>query len=141
MRICHFSPHILARAVFKVSKPRRKPQTVSTRCLSRINMTAFHADLRCADWGDVFSAECVSDQWRAFLRTLITVIETHAPVRNIRIENPTAPTLTETTKSLVGSRRREFREQGRYSDVYRELNRAVRSAIRSDNRDDIDRRV
>ena len=140
-RTCHFSPHDFVRALLRVSKPRRKPLIVRSRCLSRMNLSAFHIDLQYTDWSGVFTAQDVSDQWCAFTRELKPIIDRHAPMRNVTIRNLSAPKVTEATRDLMGRRRYVLRQQGHQSVEYRELNRAVRSAIRADCRDSISQRI
>ena len=66
-----------------------------------------------------------------------TIIDSHAPVRAVKIRNPTAPPVTSATRDLMSRRRAVLRTDGHGSDAYRDANRAVRSAVRSDCRADI----
>ena len=62
-------------------------------------------------------------------------------MRSRRVHNPSAPPVTAATKDLMASRRGALRTLGRDSSEYRDLNRAVRSAIRRDTRLAIESRI
>ena len=62
-------------------------------------------------------------------------------VRTVRIRNPSAPTVSDATKALMCRRRGALADFGHGSSEYRDANRAVRSAIRRDSRDDVERRI
>ena len=59
----------------------------------------------------------------------------------VRVRNPEAPPISAATGDLMSSRRAALRDGGRNTAVYRDLNRAVRSAIRRDTRDSIEERI
>ena len=69
------------------------------------------------------------------------VVDVHAPVRTVRIRNPSAPTVSDATKALMCRRRGALADFGHGSSEYRDANRAVRSAIRRDSRDGVERRI
>ena len=138
---CDFSPHRFVRFVLSVPRPRHKPILAQSRCLRRIDVPALHVDLASADWWPVFASATVSDQWPSFLDVFTPIVDTHAPVRTVKIRNPTAPPVTDATRDLMSRRRAVLRADGHGSDAYKEANRAVRSAIRSDCRADIARRI
>ena len=124
-----------------VPRPRVKPTVVTSRCFRLIDSDAFIHDLSLADWSDVFAAASVSDQWTAFLSRFLPIIDHHAPMRKVTIRNPTAPPVSVATRDLMARRRAALTHPGRDSAEYRELNRAVRSAVRSDRRRDIQREI
>ena len=140
-RFCHFSPHYFVRAQLSLPVKRRKRLTVSSRSLKRIDMPLFLHELISADWSPVFRSVRVTEQWDSFTRIFMPILDRQAPVRDITIRNPTAPPVSEATRDLMARRRRALRDLGRDSHEYRDLNRTVRSAIRRDTRDDIDRRI
>ena len=69
------------------------------------------------------------------------MLNSHAPVRSVKIRNPNAPPVSDDTKGLMCRRRGALAHYGRGSAEYRDANRAVRSAIRRDSRADIERRI
>ena len=60
------------------------------------------------------------------------------PIRSLRVRNPAAPPISAATSDLMPRGRAVLRAGGRDSIEYRELNRAVRSAIRRDTRTSIE---
>ena len=118
--------------------PRR---VIRSRCLRRINQAAFNRDLVSADWRGVFNATSVAIMWDNFLYTFMPIVDSHAPVRAVRIRNARAPPVSSETKELMSRRRGALAAGGHRSEEYKALNRAVRSAIRRDTCDDVRRRI
>ena len=83
----------------------------------------------------------VSTKWDAFLSTFVPILDNHAPRRAVRVRNPAAPPLSADTRDLMSRRRAALRTGGRGSTEYRDLNRAVRSAVRRDTRESIEARI
>ena len=71
----------------------------------------------------------------------LPVLDLHAPVKTVTIRNSTAPPVSTETGDLMARRRGALRVWGHGSSEYRQLNRAVRSAIRRDTRADVCRRI
>ena len=138
---CDFSPHSLISVRLNVPKPRVKPIVISSRDLKHIDLAAFNFDLGCVNWGEVFTAPTVSDQWNIFLTRFLPIVDIHAPLRKVTIRNPTAPPVSDATRDMMSRRRAALAHSGRDSAEYRELNRAVRSAVRHDRRHDIQREI
>ena len=138
---CNYSPHDFIRASINIPRARRKPTITRSRCLNRIDLEAFLYDLQTADWCAVFSSGTVRDKWSSFMSMFLPIIDAHAPLREIRIRNPTAPPVSDQTRSLMAQRRATLRQAGRAAPEYRDLNRAVRSAIRRDTRISISSRI
>ena len=126
-----------------IDVPRHRPpkRVVRTRCLRRINIDRFYTDLTHANWDHVFAAPSVSLKWDVFLNTFLPIVDLHAPVRTVRIRNADATVVSDETKELMPRRREALEVHGRSSGVYKELNRAVRSAIRHDTCADVRRRI
>ena len=140
-KVCSFSTHKVIRAT--VDMPRFRPPCVRvrSRSLRRVDPYALQSDLAGVDWSAVFCAPTVAQKWDSFLVTFLHVIDAHAPIRTVRIRNPSAPTVSDATKALMCRRRGALAAFGHGSIEYRDANRAVRSAIRRDSRDDVERRI
>ena len=137
---CPYSDHSIIKTNLSIPKPRRKPTFISSRRLHRINTPAFHAALRAADWGWVLSRVDVTDQWSVLINCLLPILDRYAPLKRIKIRNPSAPPVSDITRNLMAQRRRVLAHSGRTSEFIA-LNKRVRSAIRHDTRQDIARRV
>ena len=140
-RFCNFSPHKFVRVFIDMPRFRLRSTVIRSRCFKRIDPAALHRDLSQADWGDVFASPSVTTKWDCFLSIFLRFIDAHAPVRSVRIRNPRAPPVSEHTKALMAHRRAALAAHGHGSVEYREANRAVKSAIRRDTRQDIARRI
>ena len=140
-QFCHFSPHKLVRAVLSIPRFKSRPTYIRSRCFSRVDLTALNADLAFADWSPVFDPASVTLKWDNFVAIFMSVVDRHAPSRSVRIRNPSAPAVTDGTKELMSRRRGALAEFGHGSTEYRVANRAVRSAIRQDTRQDVERRI
>jgi len=140
-QFCHFSPHRFVR--FSVDVPRSRPSgaTVRTRCFRRTDPNALLYDFCLADWSSVFNSPSVTLKWDCFLNIFLPIIDIHAPIRTVRIRNPSAPVVSDGTKALMCRRRGALTVYGHQSTEYRDANRAVRSAIRRDSRNDVERRI
>ena len=129
---CHYGgPHDFSRAVFRPRQPRAGGHnpTVRRRTLNKIDFDVFNEQLARADWFPVFMADSTSSKWDAFLRTFMALLDTVAPVRQIRTRQTGAPPVTAQTKELIKRRSRALRNDA--SD-YSEVNRLCRAAIRRD---------
>ena len=140
-RHCHFSPHKFVRAFISVPRTRSPPVTVRSRSLRNIDVSAFYDDLMKADWRGVYSSVTVTDKWNCFLEVFLPIVNAHAPFRSIRLRNPTAPAVSDEARDLMRRRRQALAESGHGSSAYRDLNRAVRSVLRRDTREDIRGRI
>ena len=140
-KLCNYSPHNIIRINIDVPRNRRKSTIVRSRSLSSIQPDAFLFDLQRCDWQPVFDSPSVDAKWSAFLSLFLPILDEHAPMKTRKIRNPSAPPVTSATKAMMSRRRGALRSCGRDSSEYRDLNRAVRSAIRRDTRIDIETRI
>ena len=118
-----------------------KPTVISSRCLKHIDLAAFNFDLSLVDLGEVFTAPSVCDQWTAFLARFLPIVDFHAPLKRVTIRNPTTHPVSPATRDLMSRRRAALAHSGHDSAEYRDINRAVRSAVRRDRRQDIERDI
>ena len=140
-KFCHFSPRKFLRAIVSMPRFKQRNTFVRSRCFSRVDSNALNLDLLRADWSLVFDSASVTLKWQNFVTIFMSVIDAHAPLRSVKIRNSSAPVVTDATKELMSRRRRALGEFGHGSDQYRVVNRAVRSAIRRDTRQDVERRI
>ena len=136
---CFFSPHNCSRALISVSKRRIEPICISTRCIVKLDLESFNRILSDCDWSSVLLSQSTSEKWLRFVRIITSLLDSAAPIRRIRLRNPRAPTVSGTTRALMGERRAALASGDR--DRYKRLNRETRAAIRRDNRDEIHRRI
>ena len=104
-------------------------------------MYAFEAALLATDWTCVFAARNTTDAWIQFTRLFNPIVHRHAPVRTVKLRNPSAPPVSDVTRQLLADRARALRLWGHRSHTYRDANRRARAAFRADKRRHIGHRV
>ena len=140
-RFCHFSTHHFTRAMFELPRPRPKSRVIECRTFRNFDLRSFDSDLNATDWGGVFLAGDVTSAWSEFLHQFSPIIAKHAPVRTVKLRNPSAPPISERTRGLLADRSAALRLGGHGSDRYRAANRLARAAYRADKRRYIGERV
>ena len=136
---CSFSPHRWLRALIDVPEYRPAQCSVTARCWGKFDADEANRRLQDADWLPVFRSAEPALQWGYLVSRALPVLDSLAPLKRLKIRNPTAPPVTEATKLLMAERRSCLRAGDRAR--YRELNRQVKSAIRRDTRQDLQRRI
>ncbi|KAF0289758.1 Dimethylglycine dehydrogenase, mitochondrial [Amphibalanus amphitrite] len=136
---CHFSPHNWTRALVLVPGRRPAQCAVTGRCWRRLDTAEANRRLSDVDWSPVFHTADPGEQWDYFTTVTVPIVNSLAPIRRVKVRNPTAPPVTENTKGLMSQRRAALRAGDR--DRYKDLNRQVRSAVRRDTREEIGRRI
>ena len=82
----------------------------------------------------------MADQWTAFLQLFLPILDFHAPVKRLKLHNPSAPPVSDTTLRLMARRRGLLARDGR-TPAFLTLDKRVKAAIRRDVREDIASRV
>lgn len=136
---CDFSPHVWSRVLMSFPDMRPAKCTLTGRNWRKMDMSEANRHLRCVDWSPVFHSADPGEQWSYFLSATLPIIDRLAPVKRVQVRNPTAPPVTAATKDLMTRRRAALRTSDR--DLYKDLNRQVRSAVRRDTREEIGRRI
>ena len=105
-----------------------------------MDMLSFISDVHCTDWNVVVSRDDTCErQWDCFCTKMNCILDVHAPVRRIRVHNPSPPPVSDDTLELMALRR-DAKNNGSLEN-HRQLNIAVKRAIRKDQRDNITQRV
>ena len=137
---CSYSDHSFTIAHLTIPKHRVRPFIVHSRRLDRVNVMDFHVSLCNTDWSPVFACVGLTDRWSAFLHLLLPILDYHAPLKRLKIHNPSAPPASDITLRLMARRRGLLAREGR-TPAFLTLDKQVKSAIRRDVRDDIAKRV
>ena len=87
----HPSDHCFIKACITVPKFRPKPCFIVYRRLEHVNLADFSSSLLHTDWSPVFLCADVADQWTAFLQLFLPILDYHAPLKSLKIHNPSAP--------------------------------------------------
>ena len=123
------------------SPPTMVAENATRARVNHLNLAAPNLDLCDVDWEEVFTASTVENQWAAFVTRFLPIVDNHAPLRKLTIQNPTAPPVSPATRDIMFRRRTALVHSGLDSAEYRELNRTVRSAVRSDRRSAVQREI
>ena len=91
------------------------------------------------NWTAVFESEDPAVQWDFFVTCKTRVLDELAPVRHVQIRNPTAPPVSDDTKTIMADRRAALRDGDR--ERYKRLNKQVRRGILRDSRNAIGDRL
>ena len=123
--------------------------TVTSQCQSQFRVAAnlsktvrviFHLSLCHTDWSPVYSRAGVAVQWTAFTDLCLPILDFHAPLQRIKLHNPSAPPVSDSTLQLMARRRGLLTRDGG-TPAFLDLDKKVKSAIRTDVKHDITRRV
>ena len=110
---CAYSDHAFIIARLSIPKLRVKPSFIQSRRLHRMCVSDFQMSLCRTDWSPVFSRAGVADQWTAFTDLFLPVLNFHAPSQRIKLHNPSAPPVSDSTLRLMAQRRGLLARSGR----------------------------
>ena len=123
-----------------VTRVRAKTAYKTGRCWRTLCNTDLLADLQNVNWNqEVPRSWTCEDQWTAFSAIFWSILDTHVPVRRMKIHNPKPPPLSDETIELVADRR--IAKATKDEERYHQLNMQAKRAIRKDLRDDISNRI
>ena len=131
---CHYGgPHDITRVAL-----RRGSKTVSTggarllrRSISKVDPVAFCQTLRHQDWSSVWLSYGPELKWDHFQRIFLAALDSVAPLRRTKSRTFTGPPLSADTRQLQQLRRSALAQRGR--DLYRDINRQCRAAVRRES--------
>ena len=141
VKVCDYSSHH-SRVTVATAITREKPRPMykTRRNWRAMNVTNFISDVRGVDWNAVIrSDDTCESQWDNFRSAMHCILDVHAPVRRVRVHNPTPPPVSDDTLELMALRR-DAKNSGDL-ETYRALNVTTKRAIREDQRAAITQRV
>ncbi len=77
---------------------------VTIRSLKNYCSEDFIQKLTVADWSEVFTSNNVNDSWRHFKDTFLSVLDSVAPVKEVRLKQRSEPWLSNEILELIKSR-------------------------------------
>ena len=110
---CAYSDHAFVIARLSIPKLRAKPNFTYSRRLHRISALGFHLSLCHTDWSPVFSRAGVAEQWTAITDLFLPILDFHAPLQRIKLHNPSAPPVSDSTLQLMARRHGLLARDGR----------------------------
>ena len=135
---CNFSDHDLVAVDVSAKRTRRGVQAVTIRSTRNVNNDALNLDLLLADWSSVYSATSTTAKWDAWLQVWQPVIDSHMPLRTVRLRHPPCPWIheNEDLRELMESRdrAREARDLDRSNAAKQQAFRDSRNAVKKAQR-------
>jgi hypothetical protein len=117
------SDHLLIYCTRKVVKKQfKKHNTVSMRSLKKYSVEEFEKRLNEVDWTQIYDIVNVDEAWTKFKNLLITVIDSIAPVKQVRIKQRSEPWLTSSILLLIKERDKllsTFKKNRQDPDLYK----------------------
>uniref|UniRef100_A0A2A4K1J1 Endonuclease/exonuclease/phosphatase domain-containing protein n=1 Tax=Heliothis virescens TaxID=7102 RepID=A0A2A4K1J1_HELVI len=103
------SRHDLIYLSYKIKPPKPQPVVVRIRNYSRLNREELLNDARSLDWLDIVEVSAVDEKVERLNSHIINVINSHAPLREVRIKRPPAPWISPGVRMAMRRRDRAFR--------------------------------
>ena len=135
------SDHQGVRVVVATRSKQPKPQCIRKRCYRKFDIVKFLYEIQGSQIDDLVCQEPDLDTAAEMFSTMFSsILNNNAPVRTIHIRRNYNPSISETTKELMG-RRKVLQELARSSDdpqVHLELRglvREIKAAVRRDKRE------
>lgn len=79
-------------------------KNVVIRSLKHYNVDHFIHKLKLCDWSNMFIAKTVEDSWLSFKETFLSVLNTVAPVKEVRLKQRSEPWLDSNILELISQR-------------------------------------
>ena len=81
-----------------------KHKTVKIRSLKNYSKQDFLQNLMTADWSDFYNSLCVNSAWKSFKNIFMNVLDTVAPIKEVRLKKTTEPWMSAEILDLIKSR-------------------------------------
>ena len=142
----HISDHYLVYALLKrkISKP--PPSYVKVRSYKNYDSQCFISDLERVPWNEVFLVDDASDMVDRFSKQFLEVIDSHAPVKSVKVKHRHCPFVNEEIKVLMRDRDRLLKRARCTGlpvdwELYRDSRRVVKIRLRKAEREYINKEM
>ena len=128
------------RVSLEVKIPRAKAKALyrTARNWRVFGSSAFLSDVTNVEWSTINRNASCEQQWNYFSATMLSILDAHAPMRRIRVRNPSHPPVSDDTMELMNQRRSAKLCN---DPAYHDLDVQTKTAIRKDCRESISNRV
>jgi len=99
-----FSDHNLIAIVRKTKVPKSGPKIIMKRSYRKINYSQYEDDVRNTNWSEVILQKDPEKAFQLFDRTLMRIVENHAPIKKFTVRNVNTPWLDQELKDLMKER-------------------------------------
>lgn len=107
------SRHDLIYLSYKIKPPKQRPAIVFMRNFARLDTEKLNADAQALDWDNLVQSSTVDEKVETFNRSVLQLIDAHAPLRAVRVKRPPAPWITPGVRMAMRRRDRAFRRYRR----------------------------
>lgn len=101
---CSISDHDMVYLEFDLKKDRLAPVYVTTRSFKNYNQVAFHRDMSTAPWSVIDIFDDVNDKVNAFHLIFDDILDSYAPIKEVKIGSRPNPCITEEIRALMKMR-------------------------------------
>ena len=98
------SDHALVYMTRKARHDRCGARIIQARCMKSFNESEFLEDLKQKAWNDSSHHSNPNDMWKAWKDCLMECINTHAPLRHIRVGSKKSPWITDNLRHKMRKR-------------------------------------
>ena len=81
-----------------------KHNTISIRSLKNYNVDDFIHKLKLCDWSSMFSVSSVDDSWHIFKDIFLSILNTVAPIKEVRLKQRSEPWVDSNILDLINKR-------------------------------------
>ena len=129
------SDHFLIHVNFILRKPRQRKLDIQVRSYKNYNSLKFTKDIDVVPWHVLDVVDNIEDKVEIFNNLFLSALDSHAPVKSIKVSAKSIPFMTSEIKNLIIERdrcHRKARTSGAESDwcKFRELRRNVKLQLR-----------
>lgn len=133
------SDHSLVDCCLKINTCRQRQIFHTYRDYSKFDYNNFLADLFTTDWSLIYSYDNIDDMINFWNSNLITLFDSHAPFRTVRISKSPAPWLTENLKEMIKLRNKAYTKYKKTRsetawNYYKEIRNTVNMAVKSEKK-------
>ena len=128
---CSVSDHDMVYLEFDLKKDRPTPVYVTTRSFKNYDQVAFHGDMSTAPWSVIDIFDDVDDKLKAFHLIFDDILDSYAPIKEVKIRSRPNPCVTEEIRALMKTRdywRNDPLAWAGYKNFKREVRRELRFA-------------
>ena len=101
---CSISDHSLVYTIRRAKKARAGPKFIHYRNYKNYTPESFSENLHSPSWEEVNTSLTVNEAWQAFKKTLVGIMDKHAPMSTKRVRASTLPWLNTDIRALMKQR-------------------------------------
>ena len=134
------SDHYLVHATLDLKVPTPAPRFISTRSFKRYKADQFSSDMEHIPWDIINLMESVDEKLDAFNDLFLAGLDSHAPIKTVKLRRKPNPAITPEIKELI-TKRNQLHTKARKTgsgmdwDAFVRLRREIKRSIRQAERD------